>query len=193
MRQALMARDTYLVAGCAAAGAAFLAAGVLAADVAHAMVDPRGPRGCAAMRRRRRCAAPSSRWSPCWCSLAPSLAPYDPGRQFAGYPFAPPMRPHVVDDQGRWHAPFAYPVRRGRSDRTRYAEDRTRRILTSDRRGALVPARQRRARARRVVAPAGRRAPVARAWRSCQPLFALASAPRWARPPGTREGGSTSR
>ena len=41
MRQALMTRDTYLVAGCAAAGAAFLAAGVLAADIAHAMVDPR--------------------------------------------------------------------------------------------------------------------------------------------------------
>lgn len=41
MRQALMARDTYLVAGCAAAGAAFLAAGVLAADIAHALADPR--------------------------------------------------------------------------------------------------------------------------------------------------------
>lgn len=41
MLQALMTRDTYLVAGCAAAGAAFLAAGVLAADVAHALADPR--------------------------------------------------------------------------------------------------------------------------------------------------------
>jgi len=41
MRQALLTRDTNLVAGCAAAGAAFLAAGVLAADVAHAWVDPR--------------------------------------------------------------------------------------------------------------------------------------------------------
>lgn len=41
MRDALMARDTYLVAGCAAAGAAFLAAGILAADVAHAIADPR--------------------------------------------------------------------------------------------------------------------------------------------------------
>ena len=41
MRNALMARDTYLVAGCAAAGAAFLAIGILAADVAHALVDPR--------------------------------------------------------------------------------------------------------------------------------------------------------
>ncbi len=41
MRQALMARDTYLVAGCAAAGAGFLALGVLAADVAHKVADPR--------------------------------------------------------------------------------------------------------------------------------------------------------
>ena len=41
MREALMARDTYLVAGCAAAGAAFLAAGVLAGDLAHAIADPR--------------------------------------------------------------------------------------------------------------------------------------------------------
>jgi ABC-type dipeptide/oligopeptide/nickel transport system permease component len=47
MLKALMARDTYLVAGCAAAGAAFLAAGVLAADIAHAFADPRleGARG----------------------------------------------------------------------------------------------------------------------------------------------------
>jgi peptide/nickel transport system permease protein len=41
MRQALMARDTYLVAGCAAAGAAFLAIAVFATDVAHAALDPR--------------------------------------------------------------------------------------------------------------------------------------------------------
>jgi len=39
-------RDTYLVAGCAAAGAICLAAGVLAADVAHAFADPRA-RGAA--------------------------------------------------------------------------------------------------------------------------------------------------
>lgn len=41
MLDALNARDTYLVAGCAAAGAAFLAGGVLAADIAHALADPR--------------------------------------------------------------------------------------------------------------------------------------------------------
>lgn len=58
----------------------------------------------------------------------PALAPYDAGRQFAGYPFAPPMRPHVVDASGAWRAPFAYPVRVvDRLERT-YAEDRSRRI-----------------------------------------------------------------
>jgi ABC-type dipeptide/oligopeptide/nickel transport system permease component len=41
MLQALIARDTYLVAGCAAAGAAFLATGVLASDIVHRLVDPR--------------------------------------------------------------------------------------------------------------------------------------------------------
>lgn len=41
MRQALMSRDTYLVAGCAAAGAAFLGAAILAADLAHVLIDPR--------------------------------------------------------------------------------------------------------------------------------------------------------
>jgi peptide/nickel transport system permease protein len=41
MLQAIMVRDTFLVAGCAAAGATFLALGVLAADLVHALVDPR--------------------------------------------------------------------------------------------------------------------------------------------------------
>jgi peptide/nickel transport system permease protein len=38
---ALRARDVYLVAGCAAAGSAFLAAGTLISDAALALVDPR--------------------------------------------------------------------------------------------------------------------------------------------------------
>jgi peptide/nickel transport system permease protein len=39
--EALRARDLYLVAGCAAAGAGFLAAGILASDLALAAADPR--------------------------------------------------------------------------------------------------------------------------------------------------------
>jgi peptide/nickel transport system permease protein len=41
MLQALRARDVYLVAGCAGAGAVFLACGTLVSDVALAAVDPR--------------------------------------------------------------------------------------------------------------------------------------------------------
>ncbi len=41
MYQALQARDLYLVAGCAAAGAAALAAGVLLSDLLLAAIDPR--------------------------------------------------------------------------------------------------------------------------------------------------------
>jgi len=41
MYQALVARDTYLAAGCAAAGDVFLAVGLVAADVALMAVDPR--------------------------------------------------------------------------------------------------------------------------------------------------------
>lgn len=59
---------------------------------------------------------------------APSLAPYDPGRQFDNSAFAPPMRPHLVDDQGGWHLPFAYPLRIVDRLELRYAEDRSRRV-----------------------------------------------------------------
>jgi peptide/nickel transport system permease protein len=41
MIDAIMARDTYLVAGCATAGAVFVAIAVFLGDVAHAAVDPR--------------------------------------------------------------------------------------------------------------------------------------------------------
>jgi peptide/nickel transport system permease protein len=41
MLNALRARDVYLVAGCAAAGSVFLAAGTLLSDAALALVDPR--------------------------------------------------------------------------------------------------------------------------------------------------------
>ena len=41
MYEALRSRDIYLVAGCAAAGAAFLALGTLLSDLALAWLDPR--------------------------------------------------------------------------------------------------------------------------------------------------------
>jgi peptide/nickel transport system permease protein len=45
MVEGLRARDAYLVAGCTAAGAMFLALGVFLADIALAAVDPRAPQG----------------------------------------------------------------------------------------------------------------------------------------------------
>ena len=59
--------------------------------------------------------------------LAPALAPYDPGRQFSGYPFAPPMRPHVFD-AGTLHAPFGYPIRVVDPLERRYDADRSVRL-----------------------------------------------------------------
>lgn len=59
---------------------------------------------------------------------APALAPYAPGRQFPGYQYAPPMRPHVIDATGSWHAPFAYAIRPEDPIERRYAEDRTVRV-----------------------------------------------------------------
>lgn len=63
---------------------------------------------------------------------APWLAPYKPGRQFPGYQYAPPMRPHVIDGQGVWHRPFAYPIRAVDPIERRYAEDRTRRVTMGE-------------------------------------------------------------
>jgi peptide/nickel transport system permease protein len=59
---------------------------------------------------------------------APWLAPYDPGRMFPGFQYAPPMRPHLVDDQGGWHPPFAYAVRLVDPIERRYEQDHTRRV-----------------------------------------------------------------
>jgi peptide/nickel transport system permease protein len=61
--------------------------------------------------------------------LAPALAPYDAGRQFPGYQFAPPMRPHVLDGW-RPRAPFAYPIRPIDPLERRYAEDRSQRVTS---------------------------------------------------------------
>jgi peptide/nickel transport system permease protein len=52
MLGALRTRDVYLVAGCAGAGALFLAVGTLASDVALALVDPRASEAAAEGRAR---------------------------------------------------------------------------------------------------------------------------------------------
>jgi len=60
--------------------------------------------------------------------VAPWLTPHSTGERFADRLYAPPMRPHVIDDQGRWRAPFVYPVRLVDRLERRYEEDRTRPI-----------------------------------------------------------------
>ena len=59
---------------------------------------------------------------------AGAIAPHDPGRQFADLGFAPPMRPHVFDDDGHPHRPFVYQIRLVDRLEHRFAEDRSTRV-----------------------------------------------------------------
>ena len=55
---------------------------------------------------------------------APLLTPHGPAVRFDDRSFAPPMPIHVVGRDGRWHAPFVYPVRLADRLERRYDEDR---------------------------------------------------------------------
>jgi peptide/nickel transport system permease protein len=57
--------------------------------------------------------------------LAPFLAPYDYAEQHRDYPFAPPSRVHIFDDQGRIHRPYVNEWFQDLSSGA-YREDRTR-------------------------------------------------------------------
>lgn len=59
---------------------------------------------------------------------APVVAPNDVAQQFADLGYAPPMPLRIVDSEGRWHAPFVYPVRLVDRLQRRYIEDRTTRV-----------------------------------------------------------------
>lgn len=59
---------------------------------------------------------------------ASAITPHDPGRQFADLGYAPPMRPHVFDDDGRLRAPFIYPLRLADRREHRFVEDRSVRV-----------------------------------------------------------------
>ena len=59
---------------------------------------------------------------------ARAITPHDPARQFADLAFAPPMLPHVVDDDGHIHKPFVYPIRLVDRLEHRFAEDRSTRV-----------------------------------------------------------------
>lgn len=72
---------------------------------------------------------------------APWIAPHGPTERFQGFLFAPPMLPHVIDDEGRWHAPFVHAQGLVNRLEQRYEEDRTRRVpLAFLSRGKLVRA-----------------------------------------------------
>jgi peptide/nickel transport system permease protein len=61
-------------------------------------------------------------------AAAPRLAPNDVSRQYADHGYAPPMRPHLIDGDGRWHRPFVYPLRLVDRLQRRYVEDRSTRV-----------------------------------------------------------------
>ncbi|MGE5199568.1 MAG: ABC transporter permease, partial [Rhodospirillaceae bacterium] len=58
-------------------------------------------------------------------ALAPALSPNRPEHRFPDRAFAPPMRVRVIDDEGRWRAPFVYPIRLADRLERRYEEVRT--------------------------------------------------------------------
>ena len=70
------------------------------------------------------------------------IAPHASGEQFRDFLFAPPMRVHLRDSGGDWHAPFVYPLRIVDRVERRYEEDRTQRVpLVWFSEGKLVRAR----------------------------------------------------
>jgi len=61
-------------------------------------------------------------------AAAPFLSPHAGDTRFDGLLNAPPTRPHIVDDDGRVHAPFIYARRLINRLEQRYEEDRATRV-----------------------------------------------------------------
>jgi peptide/nickel transport system permease protein len=59
---------------------------------------------------------------------APFVAPHAADTRFPGLLNAPPTVPHIVDDSGRWHAPFIYRWRLVSQLEQRYEDDRSQRV-----------------------------------------------------------------
>ncbi|MGE5245979.1 MAG: ABC transporter permease [Betaproteobacteria bacterium] len=59
---------------------------------------------------------------------APWLAPHPPDVPIGTLSNAPPTLPHLVDGEGRWHAPFIYPLVLANRLEQRYEEDRSVRV-----------------------------------------------------------------
>jgi len=56
--------------------------------------------------------------------LAPALTPNQPDFRFPDRAYAPPMPIRVIDNGGRWRAPFVYPIRLADRLERRFEEDR---------------------------------------------------------------------
>jgi len=61
-------------------------------------------------------------------AAAPILAPHASDERFAGMLNAPPTLPHLVGDDGSWHAPFVYRWRLVNQLEQQYEEDRSQRV-----------------------------------------------------------------
>ncbi len=61
-------------------------------------------------------------------ATAPFVSPHEGDVRFPGLLNAPPTLPHIVDDDGRWHAPFIYPWVLVSRLEQRYDQDRRRRV-----------------------------------------------------------------
>jgi len=61
-------------------------------------------------------------------AAAPILAPHASDERFAGMLNAPPTLPHIVGDDGSWHAPFVYRWRLVNQLEQQYEEDRSQRV-----------------------------------------------------------------
>jgi len=59
---------------------------------------------------------------------AQAIATHDPATQFSDLAFAPPVMPHLIDDQGHLHRPFVYPIRLIDRLEHRFVEDRSVRV-----------------------------------------------------------------
>jgi peptide/nickel transport system permease protein len=71
---------------------------------------------------------------------APWLAIHPPDLQHRQFVFAPPMRPHIMDDEGRWQGPFYYPIRVESLALREFAEDRAHPVALSFLQGGQVVA-----------------------------------------------------
>src|SRR3989338_4040180 len=59
---------------------------------------------------------------------ASALAPHASDQSYSAFLNAPPTRPHLRDDVGRWHAPFIYPWALVNQLEQRYEQDRSARV-----------------------------------------------------------------